>query len=638
MTSLIAIVLLPFLGAVVNGILSFSNSKRAVTFTALATTGGSLVIALYTIWRYLTELSPQPIEYVLYKWLEKPLEIQISFLLDPLSAIMLFVVTFVGFFIHLYSTGYMSDDEGYGRYFAYLNLFMGMMLLLILGSNLLVTFIGWEGVGLCSYLLIGFYYKQDEPPRASMKAFVVNRIGDFAFLIAIFISFAHFATLEYREILNAIATNQQLQDTVYIFGLTLPALLALLLFIAATGKSAQLPLYVWLPDAMAGPTPVSALIHAATMVTAGVYLLTRTNLLFQLSPNILKLVTLISVATAFMAASIAIAQRDIKKVLAYSTVSQLGYMFLAAGVGAFVVSIFHLFTHAFFKALLFLGSGSVIHAMEGEQDIYKMGGLKQHLPHTYITFLIGTLAIAGFPPLAGFFSKDAILAYTYDHSKAIYFIGLITAGLTSFYMFRMFILTFHGEFRGTEEQRKHLHESPPSMTLPLWILAIGSAFVGFIGKIPFTHYDLFGKILSPVIVKLEEKAVHHDVLHEVLLITLSVVAALLGLVAAKVLYSQGPTGDERLKSIITAPLYTLLKGKYFVDELYTFVIVTPLRTTANILWRFVDQLIIDGTLHLAAGIVQLISALGSFTTTGNLRNYMLYFVIGIILLIAYTVG
>src|SRR5436305_3587143 len=474
--------ILPFAGAAVNGLLGKWFPKWLVTFVALAAPGASLLIALGCLWEF-SQGTALTYEQALYMWTAGDLNIPVAFLLDHLSAVMLFIVTFVGFLIHVYSVGYMGHEEGYRRYFAYLNLFMSAMLMLVLGNNYLVMFVGWEGVGLCSYLLIGFYYDQAFPPYAGKKAFIVNRIGDFAFLVGMFALFAHFGSLTYKEVFAKIAADPgAVTGAPYALGLPLASFIALCFFVGAMGKSAQIPLYVWLPDAMAGPTPFSALIHAATMVTAGVYMVVRSNVIYQLAPGVSQFVAVIGAATAIFAATIAIAQTDIKKVLAYSTVSQLGYMFLAAGLGAYSAALFHVMTHAFFNALLFLGSGSVIHAMGGEQDMTKMGGLKKTMPSTFRTYVIGALAIAGIPPLAGFFSKDAILGAAAGRGHwVIWAVGLMTAGLTAVYMFRSVFLTFFGSFRGTHEQEHHLHESPPVMTIPLWILAAGAVVAGFVG-------------------------------------------------------------------------------------------------------------------------------------------------------------
>ncbi|MGH9465216.1 MAG: NADH-quinone oxidoreductase subunit L, partial [Thermoanaerobaculia bacterium] len=518
---------LPFAGTLLNGVLLRGRlGQRAVAAVACGAVGLSCVLALGVIGAYLVgpeRAAGEPFEQVLYAWIPASalpageatagaepgrFAIEMGFLLDPLSAVMLFVVTFVGFWIHVYSVGYMAREPGFQRYFTYLNLFMGAMLLLVLGNNYLVMFVGWEGVGLCSYLLIGFHYDQEFPPFAGRKAFIVNRIGDFAFIIGLFALLAHFGTLNYRRIFAAIEHAPAVLETPYLLGLSFAAFVALCLVLGATGKSAQIPLYVWLPDAMAGPTPVSALIHAATMVTAGVYMVARSNALYQLASGIGDLVAIVGAATALLAGTIGLAQTDIKKVLAYSTVSQLGYMFVAAGVGAYGAAIFHLLTHAFFKALLFLGSGSVIHAMGGEQDMRGMGGLRSRLPTTYWTFVVGAAAISGAPLLSGFFSKDQILAAAFERSALLWLVALLTAGLTACYMFRAVFLTFHGGFRGTREQEHHLHESPPVMTVPLVVLAAGSILAGWVG-IPFAGLNVFGRFLDPSIVHLGEHAERH---------------------------------------------------------------------------------------------------------------------------------
>src|SRR6184192_1586456 len=462
--------LAPFAGFLLNGLFGKRAGKPFVTAVALL---GSLAPSFLGTWAAIQyhAASPHGERYVdhVYSWIASgKIGAEVAFQLDPLSIVMLMVVTWVGFLIHVYSVGYMHDDDGYWRYFAYLNLFLSEMLVLILGSSYLLMFVGWEGVGLCSYLLIGFYYKTDYAPAAGKKAFIVNRIGDFGFLVAMFLMFAYFDSVDFAEV-QRMATNGAPP--------TLLIAICLLLFLGACGKSAQIPLHVWLPDAMAGPTPVSALIHAATMVTAGVYMVARSSVLFALAPLGGLAVATIGALTALFAATIALAQYDIKKVLAYSTVSQLGYMFLGVGAGAYTAGVFHLMTHAFFKACLFLGSGSVIHAMSGEQDIRKMGGLWKKIPITAWTFMIATIAIAGFPPFAGFFSKDEILAsafdnpYFHDFGKVIWVIGSLAAFCTAYYMFRLVFLTFFGDFRGTHEQEHHVHESPWTMTVPLIVLA-----------------------------------------------------------------------------------------------------------------------------------------------------------------------
>ncbi len=638
---------LPILGAAINGLLVRSHQKALVTAVGVGAPGLSLLVALGALWQYLGSVNPAGFEQVLWAWTAGPLSIDVGFRLDPLSAVMLFVVTFVGFWIHLYSIGYMGHEAGYRRYFSYLNLFMGAMLLLILGSNLLVLFVGWEGVGLCSYLLIGYYFEEKFPPFAGKKAFIVNRIGDFAFLIGMFAAWKQFGTLHIATLTERVLADPAGALAPFALGLSAAAFIALCFFVGATGKSAQIPLYVWLPDAMAGPTPVSALIHAATMVTAGVYMVVRTNVFYQLAPEISAVVAIVGCLTAIFAATIAIAQDDIKKVLAYSTVSQLGYMFLAAGVGAYKAAIFHLATHAFFKACLFLGSGSVIHAMGGEQDMKKMGGLARHLPSTYRTFLISTLAIAGVPGLAGFFSKDEILGSTFlghvPAARLLWLVGLLTAGLTACYMFRLVYLTFHGKFRGTHEQEHHLHESPAVMTLPLWVLAAGAIGAGWVG-IPTGMWGLFGaadhdllaRFLAPVIAVVPghgAPAHHASHLTEALLIGASVAVALVGIWLASRLWGRGRglAADQAFAQ--RAPrLRQLLADKYRVDELYDLVVVRPLKAVAHASWKVIDTLLIDGALHVGSFLAEVVGDIGRLTTTGNVRHYGIYFLGGVILL------
>ena len=517
--------------------------------------------------------------------------------LDSLSALMLAFVTFVGFLIHVYSVGYMGHDAGYGRYFAYLNLFMFSMLTLVLAGNFLVMFVGWEGVGLCSYLLIGYDYHKKFAADAGKKAFVVNRIGDFGFILGIFGILSLFGTLDFGDVFMAAASN----PAAYMPYMTV---VCLCLFLGAVGKSAQFPLHVWLPDAMAGPTPVSALIHAATMVTAGVYMVARCNVLFRLSPDAMLVVAVVGGFTALFAATIGLVQTDIKKVLAYSTVSQLGYMFLACGVGAFVAGMFHVVTHAFFKACLFLGSGSVIHALGGEQDLRRMGGLSRKIPITYVTFLVATLAIAGVPLLAGFFSKDAILAAAFESHfarapwlpKVLWTAALFTAGLTAFYMFRLVSLAFYGKFRGTPEQEAHVHESPRSMTVPLVVLAFLSVVGGWIGIPILRGGDRIGEFLAPVIPPLAgAHAAEHapSISLELALMAASVAVATIGLFVAYLWYAKG---EGRVPAGLAARyprLYRTLANKYFVDEAYEAVFVEGLaKGGGRFLWE-VDATVVD---------------------------------------------
>jgi NADH-quinone oxidoreductase subunit L len=560
--------------------------------------------------------------------------------LDPLSAVMTSFVTFVGFLIHVYSVGYMRHDEteaGYARYFAYLNLFMFSMLTLVLAQNFLLMFVGWEGVGLCSYLLIGYYYEREYAADAGKKAFIVNRIGDFGFLLGMFGLFSLFASLDFDRVFSAAAADP---------GRYAPLLtvVCLCLFLGAVGKSAQVPLYVWLPDAMAGPTPVSALIHAATMVTAGVYMVARCNVLFRLAPEAMAVVAVVGAVTAIFAAVIAVAQNDIKKVLAYSTVSQLGYMFLACGVGAYAAGMFHVFTHAFFKACLFLGSGAVIHAMGGEQDMRKMGGLRSKLPITFWTFLAATLALAGIPPLAGFFSKDAILASVFEEGHTVLFsIGLVTAGLTAFYMLRLVSLTFAGDFRGTHEQEHHVHEAPPTMTLPLVILAGLSVVAGFLGlpKVLGEHGNRFAALLEPIFPKLatSEKAAHElSSSTEWALIAASVAVAVGGLLLGWAWYGRGKGRVPDRIAAASPGLYALVAEKFRVDELYDLLIVRPFNFLAWALWKVVDVLIIDGILNAAAFLVELVGDLLRFLQTGNVRNYALSLFLGLVGLLLLVIG
>ncbi len=527
-----------------------------------------------------------------------PFQIDWAYQVDPLSSVMLLVVTFVGFLIHVYSTGYMAHDPGYARYMAYLNLFMFAMLTLVLGANYPMLFIGWEGVGLCSYLLIGFWFEKQSASDAGKKAFIVNRIGDAFFILGMLLVFQVFGSLDFRTVFAA-AQHVPVEHA-WTGALTLACLF---LFLGACGKSAQLPLYVWLPDAMEGPTPVSALIHAATMVTAGVYMVARSSVLYAHAPNALLVVACVGALTAIFAASIGLVQYDIKRVLAYSTVSQLGYMFLACGVGAFAAGIFHLMTHAFFKALLFLGSGSVIHAMSGEQDMRRMGGLRKQLPVTHLTMFIGCLAIAGVPFLAGFFSKDEILWSAFKiggYGRWVWAVGVVTAGMTAFYMFRLFYMTFHGEFRGTPEQAHHVHESPASMTVPLMLLAAGSVLAGYVGLPAVSGLpNLFEHFLEPVL----EPA--HHALREVLnapvpghatewaLMAASVAVGLIGIFVGRHLFKTSPAIPERLASAFAAP-HRVLLNKYYVDELYDALFVRGLTLGGGRTLHGVDRYVVDG--------------------------------------------
>lgn len=551
------------------------------------------------------------------------LQIPFAFQVDQLSAIFMLIITGVGFLIHVYSTAYMQEETSahYARYFSFLNLFVFSMLLLVLGANYLIMFIGWEGVGLCSYLLIGYWFKNSEFSTAGRKAFVMNRIGDFGFLLAVFWMIQHFGSLNFGDVLGK-AADMKLNDTVLV-GITL------LLFLGAVGKSAQIPLYTWLPDAMAGPTPVSALIHAATMVTAGIYMIARSNILYTLAPFTQGVVAITGLATAILAASIALKQNDIKKVLAYSTVSQLGYMFLGLGVGAYTGAVFHVMTHAFFKALLFLGAGSVIHALHHEQDMRNMGGLKKYLPVTHWTFLVACLAIAGIPPLSGFFSKDEILAGAFSVNKIYWVIGVLGAVLTAFYMFRLYATTFLGKFRGTQEQEDHLHESPPAMTWPLIILAVLSAVAGFLGvpaALGGTHY--LEHFLSPVFagsVALQHLP-HADHTTEYLLMGVSAGLAALAIIYAVGRFSSKPDMEE------AKGLGKLLEHKWYVDELYDAIVVNPLRKISLLLNNVVEKLGIDGIVNGVGKLVNYGGRQLRLLQNGQVGAYILMMVVAALIL------
>ncbi len=575
----ILIPVFPLVAVLINGFLGHKYSHDLAGRIAFGSVGLSFLCALTTFMGVMAD--PTPREVIAYSWIfGGDLHVNLGFLIDPLSAVMLMVVTGVGFLIHVYSVGYMHGEEGFTRFFVYMNLFMVSMLLLVMGNNYLVLFIGWEGVGLCSYLLIGYYFNKVSAAKAATKAFVVNRIGDAGFLMAIFLMFANFKTLDYTK---ALANVGQLSTE-------MATAIALCLLVGAIGKSAQIPLYTWLPDAMEGPTPVSALIHAATMVTAGVYMVVRNHVLFDMAPVAMATVGIIGGITALFAATIGLVQNDIKRVLAYSTVSQLGYMFLACGVGAYVAAIFHLVTHAFFKALLFLSAGAVIHSLNGEQDIRKMGGLSKRIPITYKVFLIGTLAIAGIPPLAGFWSKDEIMAHAFvNHYYVLYFFAAIGAFLTSFYMFRLTYLTFYGQSRVDPEVDKHIHESPPVMTVPLMVLAGLAILGGFMG-VPPEHGWLHGFLAS---VATPLGAVPHEVSMGTLmgLMAVAISIALGGWGLAHYMYSVKP-GMADAWSERFAGAYRTFLNKYWVDELYDTIIVEPCKRLGQI-WDWFDQNVID---------------------------------------------
>jgi len=629
---LIAIVILaPFIGFLFNGARFKSPNYKLAGTVATAAVGHSFLAVLGLYFNLLA----QPPEGRIFRadffnWLTVGnLSVKAGFVFDPISAVMCLVITGVGTLIHIFSIGYMSHDERPTKYFAYLNFFVFNMLLLVLGENLLVMFVGWEGVGLASYLLIGFWFKDSEKAAAGMKAFITNRIGDAGFLLGMFVIFVTFGTLSFTEIGALLPATAEV-------GWTGPLTLAcLLLFVGATGKSAQIPLYVWLPDAMAGPTPVSALIHAATMVTAGVYLIVRMNGVFLLAPNAMLIVAIVGATTALVAATIGLTQWDIKKVLAYSTVSQLGYMFLGCGVGAFMPALFHLMTHAFFKALMFLGSGSVIHAMHEEQDIRKMGGLAKYMPITHATFVLGWLAIIGMPPFAGFFSKDEILWYSFASpygSKALWFVGFVAAICTAFYMTRLMALTFWGKSRVPKDV--HPHESPITMTLPLIVLGILSIVGGWIGLphvisavLPGHPPNLLESWTKPLIGKIE--LLYHSALLEWSLMGVSVGAAGVSACVAYIFYCRKTEKPAEITKKIQ-PIYELVSKKYLVDEAYFAGIISPLVELSKGIWNFIDVNFIDKVTYWITDVVQSAGGGVRAIQNGNLQQYALYVALGVV--------
>jgi len=625
---------LPLLGAGANGIFGGRWPKNVISAVALSSTALSFLAALEVVREFLALPAgqiPAPISYS--TWISAgPFRADFALQVDQLTVVMLLVVTGVGLLIHIYSTGYMHDDPGYRRFFAYLNLFMFFMLVLILAANYLLMFVGWEGVGLCSYLLIGFFFLKQSATNAGNKAFWVNRVGDFGFLLGVLLIFRTFGSLDFSVVLPR-AASMPADPAGQIGTLTT---IALLLFVGAAGKSAQLPLYVWLPDAMEGPTPVSALIHAATMVTAGVYMVVRSHAIFLNAPLAMQVVGVIGCATALFAATIGLVQTDIKKVLAYSTVSQLGYMFLACGVGAFGAGIFHLMTHAFFKGLLFLAAGSVIHAMGGEQDMRKMGGLRKKIPVTFWTMFMATLAIAGAPGFSGFFSKDEILSEAQRVSPVLWGLGVLTAGLTSFYMFRLLFLTFFGS-QQYDEHKVHVHESPKNMTVPLIILAVLSVCGGWMAAPQLmggmNHFEQF---LAPVLATAgasaapaaESSGSGGEILQA--LLGAPVIAGLLGFLLAWWFYIKSPETPKKLAESLSAP-YKLLSGKYFIDELYAAVIVRPLVWISDkVLWHTVDERVIDGAVNGVALVSRESGDRLRHANTGNIRSYATWIVLGVL--------
>jgi len=616
---LLTLLLAPFAGFLFNVFFGKKVSRNVSGTIGTIAVAISFVISLNFFFQI--NNTKQPILIDLFQWMKLAnFEVNFSFLLDQLSILWLLFVTGIGTLIHIYSISYMHDDENLNKFFAYLNLFIFFMITLVVGSNLLMMFIGWEGVGLCSYLLIGFWYKNQDYNDAAKKAFIMNRIGDLGFLIGIFILASLFNSTDFTTMKEVVASGETIN-------LGWLGFATLCLFIGASGKSAQIPLYTWLPDAMAGPTPVSALIHAATMVTAGIFMITRLNFLFNLTPDVQMIIAVIGAVTSLVAAFIALVQNDIKKVLAYSTVSQLGLMFLALGLGAYEIAVFHVITHAFFKACLFLGSGSVIHALHGEQDMRKMGGLRKYMKVTYITFLIATLAISGIPIFAGFFSKDEILMVAFHENIALYVIASLASIMTAFYMFRLLYLTFFKEFRGTEEQKHHLHESPKLITFPLVVLAILSTIGGFIS---FPGHSWLNGYLAPIFIGTREE--HHLDGTTYMLMGIAVIGALIGIGIAYSNYikkSQVPNEDSEITGFSK-----VLYNKFYVDEIYMAVIVKPIYAIASFSKNFIETAL-SGFVFGLGKVTNIIGTRGKALQNGSVGFYLFAFVLGTASIIAY---
>ncbi|WP_281297668.1 NADH-quinone oxidoreductase subunit L [Flavobacterium limnophilum] len=619
-TNLVLVLLLaPFLGFLFNVFLGKKAGKSIVGIVGTLSVAVSFAITLYLF----GNATQEPVVINLFDWISiERFDVSFGFLIDQLSLIWLLFVTGIGSLIHLYSISYMHDDEKMHSFFAYLNLFIFFMITLVIGSNLLMMFIGWEGVGLCSYLLIGFWYKNQDFNDAAKKAFIMNRIGDLGFLIGIFLLLSYCGSLEYGQM------NAMLQFGSAVRTPILVPIAAFCLFIGACGKSAQIPLYTWLPDAMAGPTPVSALIHAATMVTAGIFMITRMNFLFDMAPSIQNIIAIVGAVTALVAATIALVQNDIKKVLAYSTVSQLGLMFLALGLGAYEVAVFHVITHAFFKACLFLGSGSVIHGLHGEQDMRKMGGLKKAMPITFITMLIASLAISGIFPLAGFWSKDEILMTAFHENKALWVIGSIASIMTAFYMFRLIYLTFFNSFRGTEEQKHHLHESPGLITLPLIVLAILSFFGGIIS---LPGHSWLNEYLSPLFSKVSHEA-HTLGSTEYMLMAIATIGAIIGIGIAYKKYLKDntiPSEDAEITGVSK-----VLYNKYYVDEAYDAIFVKPINVLSSF-FRDAVETTLSALVFGLGKVTNEIALQGKKVHNGSVGLYLFAFVLGVIAIITY---
>ena len=635
-------VLLPLFGFLFNGLLGPKiKNEKIIGIIGSGVIGLAFIVAVGALFETLALPVDQRLTIVtLFQWIDVAgLNIHFAYQVDQLSLVMSLVVTGVGFIIHVYSIGYMHGDKSFWRFFAYLNLFIFAMMNLVLADNFLLLFLGWEGVGLCSYLLIGFWYERkfenSTTASAGLKAFVVNRIGDFGFLLGMFLIYSTFGSLIFTDVFSR-ALSFNVPEHIF-------TLIAIFLFIGATGKSAQIPLLVWLPDAMAGPTPVSALIHAATMVTAGVYMVARCSIIYASAPTAMMVVAVIGVFTAFFAATIGLVQNDIKKVLAYSTISQLGYMFLALGAGAFSAGIFHVMTHAFFKALLFLGAGSVIHSMHEVQDIRHYGGLKKYMPITYGTFLVAATAISGIPPLSGFFSKDEILWYTYANLGIVFWlIGVVTAILTAFYMFRLYFMTFEGKEK-FDHHKQHPHESPKLMTIPLIVLGVLSAIGGFIG-IPeiFSgeHGNFFHTWLAPVFRTAEIKLMNvasHSHFEEILLMLISVIAAASAIFYARYIYLKKPAVADKTASRFKG-IYNLLLNKYFLDETYEASVVNPIvKGSENVLWKITDNKMIDGTINGLAKLIDNISGTIKKIQNGIAQSYALIMVLGVLIALLWII-
>jgi len=612
---------LPLIGFFINGLGRNNLSKTISGLIGSAVILASFLISVY-VFLSVKDGNTHLIHY--FEFINTvSLNVHFDFQIDQLSSLFLLIITGVGFLIHVYSSSYMHEEpaKDFAKYFAYLNLFVFSMLLLVLGGNYIIMFIGWEGVGLCSYLLIGFWFKNNDYNNAAKKAFIMNRMGDLGFLLAVFWLLSKVGTADYHQVFSQV-------DKLSAFDISA---ITLLLFVGATGKSAQIPLYTWLPDAMAGPTPVSALIHAATMVTAGIYMIARSNILFTMAPLTQTVITIVGLLTALIAATIALKQNDIKKVLAYSTVSQLGYMFVGLGVGAYTGAVFHVMTHAFFKALLFLGAGSVIHAMGGEQDMRNMGGLKKQMSVTHITFLLGCLAIAGMPPFSGFFSKDEILAAAFAHNPIVWFGGVVGAMLTAFYMFRLYAMTFQGKFRGTHDQEHHLHESPAAITLPLIVLAILAVVGGWIGipEVLMHGGHRLEAFLEPIFANSNQIAVKHELSHatEYTLMGASVGIALIALIFAWKKFSHYEKAETNETGI-----GKLIANKWYVDELYDKIIVQPLQSLATFFNQVVEKNIVDGLVNGVGKAVNYGSRQIRLLQSGLVGTYILLMVIGMLIL------